>query len=98
MYVRTGAELYIPTPKHRRRSAWGTSGLTKYVNNLTSSGTTNSAPAFTGCSDRPHNGIRSTPGLTNEQLQHKNKTGWTNLATYIVFMTDGDNNSWTRCR
>jgi len=91
MYVRTGADSYNSNAQTPTALAWGTSGLTKYVNNLTSSGTTNSAPAFTAAVTALTM-ASSTPGLTNEQLQHKNKNGSTNPATYIVFMTDGDNN------
>jgi Flp pilus assembly protein TadG len=91
MYVRTGADSYNSNAQTPTALAWGTSGVTKYVNNLTSSGTTNSAPAFTAAVTALTM-ASTTPGLTNEQLQHKNKTGGTNLSTYIVFMTDGDNN------
>jgi Flp pilus assembly protein TadG len=91
MYVRTGADSYNSNAQTPTALAWGTSGVTKYVNNLTSSGTTNSAPAFTAAVTALTM-ASTTPGLTNEQLQHKNKSGATNLSTYIVFMTDGDNN------
>ncbi|MEF0940722.1 vWA domain-containing protein [Rhizobium sp. BR 362] len=91
MYVRTGADSYNSNAQTPTALAWGTSGVTSYVNNLTASGTTNSAPAFTAAVTALTM-ASTTPGLTNEQLQHKNKNGQTNPATYIVFMTDGDNN------
>lgn len=91
MYVRTGADSYNSVAQTPTTLAWGTSGVTTYVNNLTADGTTNSAPAFTAAVDaltKPS----TTSGLTNEQLQHKTKSGVTNPTMYIVFMTDGDNN------
>ncbi|MBB4566520.1 vWA domain-containing protein [Rhizobium leucaenae] len=91
MYVRTGADSYNSNAQTPTALAWGTSRVTQYVNNLTASGTTNSAPAFTAAVTALTM-ASTTPGLTNEQLQHKNKNGQTNPATYIVFMTDGDNN------
>ncbi|WFU01099.1 pilus assembly protein TadG-related protein [Rhizobium sp. CB3171] len=91
MYVRTGADSYNSSAQTPTALAWGTSGVTSYVNNLTASGTTNSAPAFTAAVTALTM-ASTTPGLTNEQLQHKNKNGSTNPSTYIVFMTDGDNN------
>ncbi|MBB5572993.1 MULTISPECIES: vWA domain-containing protein [Rhizobium] len=91
MYVRTGADSYNSNAQTPTALAWGTSGVTQYVNNLTASGTTNSAPAFTAAVTALTM-ASTTPGLTNEQLQHKNKNGQTNPSTYIVFMTDGDNN------
>jgi Flp pilus assembly protein TadG len=91
MYVRTGADSYNSVAQTPTAMAWGTSGVTKYVNNLTASGTTNSAPAFTAAVTALTK-ASTTPGLTNEQLQHKNKNGISNPSTYIVFMTDGDNN------
>ncbi|MGV1834527.1 pilus assembly protein TadG-related protein [Rhizobium rhizogenes] len=90
-YVRTGADSYNSVAQTPTALAWGTSGVTKYVNNLTASGTTNSAPAFTAAVTALTL-ASSTPGLTNEQLQHKNKNGDPNPSTYIIFMTDGDNN------
>lgn len=90
-YVRTGADSYNSTAQAPTALAWGTSAVTKYVNNLTASGTTNSAPAFTAAVTALTL-ASGTPGLTNEQLQHKNKNGTANPSTYIIFMTDGDNN------
>ena len=91
MYVRTGADSYNSVAQTPTSLAWGTTGVTTYVNNLTSSGTTNSAPAFTAAVDALTKPSTSA-GLTNEQLLHKNKSGVTNPTMYIVFMTDGDNN------
>lgn len=91
IYVRTGAVSYNSAAQTPTALAWGTSGITTYVNNLTASGSTNSAPAFTAAVDaltKPS----TTAGLTSEQLQHKNKSGVKNPTMYIVFMTDGDNN------
>ncbi|MDR6900789.1 pilus assembly protein TadG-related protein [Rhizobium miluonense] len=91
MYVRTGAVSYNNVAQTATALAWGTSGITTYVNNLTSKGSTNSAPAFTAAVDaltKPS----ATAGLTNEQLQHKNKSGVKNPTMYVVFMTDGENN------
>ncbi|MFJ6324977.1 MULTISPECIES: pilus assembly protein TadG-related protein [unclassified Rhizobium] len=91
MYVRTGAVSYNNAAQTPSSLAWGTSGIATYVNNLTSSGSTNSAPAFTtavSALTQPS----TTAGLTNEQLQHKKKSGVANPTMYIVFMTDGDNN------
>ncbi|KAA1182225.1 VWA domain-containing protein [Rhizobium tropici] len=91
IYVRTGADSYNSVAQTATSLAWGESGVTRYVNNLTSDGSTNSAPAFTAAVDaltKPS----TTAGLTNEQLQHKNKSGVTNPTMYIVFMTDGNNN------
>lgn len=91
MYVRTGADSYNSNAQTPTAMAWGTSGVTKYVNNLTASGTTNSAPAFTAAVTAL-TAPSTTSGLTNEQLQHKDKNGVTDPSIYIVFMTDGDNN------
>ncbi|MDL2399311.1 vWA domain-containing protein [Rhizobium mayense] len=91
MYVRTGADSYNSNAQTPTAMAWGTSGVTSYVNNLTASGTTNSAPAFTAAVTALTK-ASTTQGLTNEQLQHKNKNGRTDISRYIVFMTDGDNN------
>ncbi|NTJ65481.1 VWA domain-containing protein [Agrobacterium rhizogenes] len=91
MYVRTGADSYNNVAQTPVALAWGTSGVTTYVNNLTSSGSTNSAPAFTAAVDALTKSS-TTSGLTYEQLQHKDKSGVTNPTMYIVFMTDGDNN------
>ena len=91
IYVRTGADSYNNVAQTATALAWGTNGITTYVNNLTSKGSTNSAPAFTAAVDaltKPS----TTAGLTNEQLLHKNKSGVTNPTMYIVFMTDGENN------
>jgi Flp pilus assembly protein TadG len=90
-YVRTGADSYNSIAQTPSALAWGTTGVTRYVNNLTASGTTNSAPAFTAAVTALTL-ASTTPGLTNEQLQHKNKSGIANPSTYIVFMTDGENN------
>jgi Flp pilus assembly protein TadG len=90
-YVRTGADSYNNVAQTPTALAWGTNGITTYVNNLTSSGSTNSAPAFTAAVDALTK-LSTTSGLTYEQLQHKNKSGVTNPTMYIVFMTDGDNN------
>ncbi|TRB21350.1 vWA domain-containing protein [Rhizobium rhizogenes] len=89
--VRTGADSYNSVAQTPTALAWGTSGVTKYVNNLSASGTTNSAPAFTAAVTALTL-ASGTPGLTNEQLQHKNKNGTADPSTYIIFMTDGDNN------
>ncbi len=91
MYVRTGADSYNSVAQTPTALAWGTSGVTSYVNNLTSSGSTNSAPAFTAAVDALTK-TSTTSGLTYEQLQHKDKSGVINPTMYIVFMTDGDNN------
>ncbi|PST20111.1 pilus assembly protein TadG [Rhizobium sp. JAB6] len=91
MYVRTGADSYNNVAQTPTALAWGTNGITAYVNNLTSSGSTNSAPAFTAAVDALTK-LSTTSGLTYEQLQHKDKSGVTNPTMYIVFMTDGDNN------
>ncbi|WP_245304755.1 vWA domain-containing protein [Rhizobium multihospitium] len=91
MYVRTGADSYNNVAQTPTALAWGTNGITTYVNNLTSSGSTNSAPAFTAAVDALTK-LSTTSGLTYEQLQHKDKSGVTNPTMYIVFMTDGDNN------
>ncbi|WP_246725741.1 vWA domain-containing protein [Rhizobium lusitanum] len=91
MYVRTGAVSYNSAAQSASSLTWGTSGIKSYVNNLTSSGSTNSAPAFKIAVDaltKPS----TTAGLTDEQQQHKTKSGVTNPTMYIVFMTDGDNN------
>ncbi|HEY0123355.1 MAG TPA: vWA domain-containing protein [Rhizobium sp.] len=90
-YVRTGADSYNSVAQTPTALAWGTSGVTKYVSNLTASGTTNSAPAFAAAVTALTQ-ASPTPGLTNEQLQHKNKNGTADPSTYIVFMTDGNNN------
>ncbi len=90
-YVRTGADSYNSVAQTPTALAWGTSGVTRYVNSLTASGTTNSAPAFTAAVTALTL-ASATPGLTNEQLQHKNKNGDPNPSTYIIFMTDGNNN------
>lgn len=91
IYVRTGADSYNSDAQTATALAWGTSGVTKYVNNLTSDGSTNSAPAFTAAVEALTR-LSTTAGQTYEQLQHKTKSGVINPTMYIVFMTDGDNN------
>ncbi|MGX5719594.1 vWA domain-containing protein [Shinella zoogloeoides] len=85
IFVRTGAVSYNSSAQSPTDLAWGTAGVLKYVNALTASGNTNSAPAFTTA----YNSLTSG----TEETEHKNKAGNGQVPSkYIIFMTDGDNN------
>jgi len=84
-FVRTGAVSYNSAAQTPTALTWGTSNVLSYVNALTATGTTNSAPAFTIAYD-------SLMSPT-ENDAHKNKAGNGQVPSkYIIFMTDGDNN------
>lgn len=84
-FVRTGGVSYNSSAQAATNLNWGTSGVLDYVNKLTASGNTNSAPAFTIA----YNALMSS----TEETAHKNKQGNGQIPSkYIVFMTDGDNN------
>ncbi len=91
MYVRTGAVSYNSEAQPASSLAWGTSGVKAYVNKLTSSGNTNSAPAIKIAVDALTKKSAGS-GLTNEQSLHKEKSGVLDPTMYMVFMTDGKNN------
>jgi Flp pilus assembly protein TadG/uncharacterized protein YegL len=82
-YVRTGAISYNNNAQAPTNLAWGTSGVTSYVNALTATGTTNSGGAF----QTAYNALSNA----SEDAAQKAKNGQV-PTKYIVFMTDGENN------
>ncbi|KKZ88295.1 vWA domain-containing protein [Rhizobium phaseoli] len=88
-YVRTGAVSYDIVQYTPSALAWGTSGVSTYVNALQAGGGTNSSGAMrTAYSSLT---AKNAAGNDAEDSAHKLKTGQT-PKKYIVFMTDGDNN------
>lgn len=88
-YVRTGAISYNNVAQSPTNLAWGTSGITTYVNALTATGTTNSGGAFE-TSEKAL--IEKPSGGKTENDEHLAKNGQKDPSKFIVFMTDGENN------
>lgn len=84
-YVRTGGVSFNSYAQSESPMSWGTSNIVKYVNALTATGGTESS----GAMDDAYQTLKTT----NEDNYHKNKSGQT-PTKYIIFMTDGDNNSY----
>jgi Flp pilus assembly protein TadG len=82
-YVRTGADSFNNLAQTPTPLAWGTANVTKYVNALTSTGTTDSSGAFKA-------GYTALSAASEASIQLA-KNGAT-LTKTIVFMTDGNNN------
>ncbi|MGZ2432152.1 Flp pilus assembly protein TadG [Rhizobium redzepovicii] len=88
-YVRTGAVSYDINQYTPSNLAWGTTGVTSYVNALQANGGTNSSGAMSTAYSSLT--AKNAAGNDAEDSAHKLKTGQT-PKKYIVFMTDGDNN------
>ncbi|MBB2681116.1 UNVERIFIED_ORG: Flp pilus assembly protein TadG [Rhizobium esperanzae] len=88
-YVRTGAVSYDIVQYTPSALAWGTSGVSTYVNALQAGGGTNSSGAMSTAYSSLT--AKNAAGNDAEDAAHKLKTGQT-PKKYIVFMTDGDNN------
>ncbi|UVD56125.1 pilus assembly protein TadG-related protein [Rhizobium sp. Pop5] len=88
-YVRTGAVSYDIIQYSPSSLAWGTAGVTSYVNALQASGGTNSSGAMSTAYTSLT--AKNAAGNDAEDSAHKLKTGQV-PKKYIVFMTDGDNN------
>ncbi|MBX4928061.1 TadE/TadG family type IV pilus assembly protein [Rhizobium binae] len=88
-YVRTGAVSYDIVQYTPSALAWGTSGVSSYVNALQANGGTNSSGAMSTAYTSLT--AKNAAGNDAEDAAHKLKTGQT-PQKYIVFMTDGDNN------
>jgi len=86
-YARTGGVSYNNVMQSPTALAWGVSGISAYVNNLSSSGTTNSGDAF----EIGYKALTQT-GVKGEESIHEKMNGIKTPAKYIVFMTDGENN------
>ncbi|MBX5000399.1 VWA domain-containing protein [Rhizobium lentis] len=89
-YVRTGAVSYDIVEYSPSNLAWGTAGVTSYVNALQANGGTNSS----GAMNTAYTSLtaKNAAGNDAEDSAHKLKTGQI-PKKYIVFMTDGDNNN-----
>ncbi len=89
-YVRTGAVSYDIVQYSPSNLAWGTAGVTSYVNALQANGGTNSS----GAMNTAYTSLtaKNAAGNDAEDSAHKLKTGQI-PKKYIVFMTDGDNNN-----
>lgn len=89
-YARTGAVSYDINQYPPSSLAWGTAGVSSYVNALQSGGGTNSSgavnTAYTSLT------AKNAAGNDAEDAAHKQKSGQV-PKKYIVFMTDGDNNN-----
>ncbi len=89
-YVRTGAVSYDINQYPASSLAWGTVGVSSYVNALQANGGTNSSGAMATASLSLT--AKNAAGNDAEDAIHKQKTGQI-PKKYIVFMTDGDNNN-----
>ncbi|MBY5805223.1 VWA domain-containing protein [Rhizobium ruizarguesonis] len=89
-YVRTGAVSYDIVEYPASSLAWGTVGVSSYVNALQANGGTNSS----GAMNTAYSSLtaKNAAGNDAEDAAHKQKTGQV-PKKYIVFMTDGDNNN-----
>jgi hypothetical protein len=89
-YARTGAVSYDINEYTPSNLAWGTAGVSSYVNALQSGGGTNSS----GAMNTAYSALtaKNAAGNDAEDAIHKQKTGQV-PKKYIVFMTDGDNNN-----
>ncbi|MGZ2485331.1 Flp pilus assembly protein TadG [Rhizobium pisi] len=92
-YVRTGAVSYDLVQYTPSNLAWGTTGVTSYVNALQTGGGTNSSGAVSTAYSSLT--AKNAAGNDAEDAAHKQKTGQV-PKKYIVFMTDGDNNDDSR--
>ncbi|CAN7567918.1 pilus assembly protein [Rhizobium leguminosarum] len=89
-YVRTGAVSYDIVQYPASSLAWGTAGVSSYVNALQANGGTNSSGAMaTAYSSLT---AKNAAGNDAEDAAHQQKTGQA-PKKYILFMTDGDNNN-----
>lgn len=90
IYSRTGAVAYDIKTYAETALAWGTSGVTTYVNALVAANGTNSS----GAMNKAYTSLTAlnNAGNDNETALHQAKTQQT-PKKYIVFMTDGDNNN-----
>lgn len=86
-YSRTGAVSYNNVMQSPTPLAWGTSAVSSYINNLTSTGTTNSGEAF----QKAYESLMVV-GTGSEEKAHELKNGNKTPAKFILFMTDGENN------
>lgn len=86
MYIRTGADAYDSSAMAESKLGWGNSAAKTYVNALAASGGTSSTNAFKAA-------VTALTAAT-ETAAHTAKNGIT-PKKYIVFMTDGENNSST---
>lgn len=86
-YSRTGGVSYNNVMQSPTPLAWGTSTVSSYINNLSSTGTTNSGEAFQKAYDS-----LSVEGTGSEEKAHETKNGNKEPTKFIVFMTDGENN------
>jgi len=86
-YVRTGSVSYNNEMQTAQKLGWGTSKVATYIENLYSTGSTNSGEAF----ETAYNALTVT-GTKSEEAKHEAKNGVTKPDKYIVFMTDGANN------
>ncbi|HTO33994.1 MAG TPA: TadE/TadG family type IV pilus assembly protein [Pararhizobium sp.] len=87
--VRTGGVSYNNTMQAESPLAWGVTGVSSYVGNLTATGSTDSSAAF----KNSYNSLlaKNSAGALKEEAEHKLKNGQV-PKKYIVFMTDGENN------
>lgn len=83
-YVRTGAIAYDSQSYTPSALAWGFTNSLDYINKLNAEGGTASGKAM----ETAYNRL----GKASEDKAHKNKNGQV-PTKYLVFMTDGDNNS-----
>jgi Flp pilus assembly protein TadG len=86
-YARTGGVSYNNVMQSPTALAWGVNGISSYIKNLTSSGTTNSGEAF----KEAYNALTKAPPNSEAEI-HEKKNGISEPVKYIVFMTDGENN------
>ncbi|MBY5314510.1 VWA domain-containing protein [Rhizobium leguminosarum] len=89
-YARTGAVSYDIKEYTPSSLAWGTAGVSSYVNALQANGGTNSSGAMSTAYSSLT--AKNAAGNDAEDAAHKQKTGQV-PKKYIVFMTDGDNNN-----
>jgi Flp pilus assembly protein TadG len=87
--VRTGSVSYNNTMQTASSLAWGTPGVSGYVDALTATGGTDSSAAFKTSYDRLM--ALNSAGALAEEKAHHDKSGLV-PKKYIVFMTDGENN------
>jgi Flp pilus assembly protein TadG/uncharacterized protein YegL len=86
-YSRTGGVSYNNVMQSPTPLTWGTTAVSSYINNLTSTGTTNSGEAFQKAYDS-----LMVKGTGSEEKAHETKNGNKTPTKFILFMTDGANN------
>ncbi|CAN7259236.1 vWA domain-containing protein [Rhizobium sp. LjRoot254] len=86
-YSRTGGVSYNNVMQSPTPLAWGTSAVSSYITNLTSTGTTNSGEAF----QKAYESLM-VEGTDSEEKAHEMKNGNKTPTKFILFMTDGENN------